>query len=70
MDMVKLLPGENMIYNDKNSTVVLDSHTQQERFGSSSGSGIFNPSKLESAYSNNKIFNSYKKKHLSNNGMQ
>jgi hypothetical protein len=72
MDMVKLLPGEKMIYKDKNTTVVLDSHTQQQRFGSSYGSGMFNPPKLDSAYSNNKILNSYKKKHSSNNinGMQ
>ena len=63
MDMVKLLPGEKMIYKEKNQTIVLDSHSQQQRFGSD----MFNPPKLDSGSNNNKILKSFKKKHLNGN---
>ena len=67
MDMVKLLPGEKMIYKDKNNTVVLDSHSQQQRMKDAFGDGVFNPPKLDSTSNNNKILKSFKKKHLQNN---
>jgi len=64
--MVKLLPGEKMIYKDHNTTVVLDSHSQQQRYHQGAF-GMFNPPKLDSGSNNNKILKSFKKKHLQNN---
>ncbi len=59
MDMVKLLPGEKMIYKEKNHTIILDSHSQQQRYGND---GVFNPPNLNSGSTNNKILKSFKNK--------